>query len=167
MSFSAQKELGFDKLLFVEGPTEVKTIQQFLRMVMKDRNVLLLPLHGHLPKEDELEELLRITTNAAVLIDSEKTAADSPLESNRAEFLELCASKRLHAHVLDRRATENYFPDNVVKRVFGEEFRGLEPYEKLNQVNPHWGKSDNWRLAAAMTYDDIKGTDLGQFIDQL
>jgi predicted ATP-dependent endonuclease of OLD family len=36
MSFSSHKELGFEKILLVEGPTEVPAIQQFLRMIGRD-----------------------------------------------------------------------------------------------------------------------------------
>jgi len=128
MSFSSHKELGFEKVLLVEGPTEVPAIQQFLRMIGKDHKILLLPLHGHMPKADELEEILRISTNVAALIDSEKTSVTSALSQQRQEFLSLCTSKELKNHALDRRATENYFPDAVVKRIFGSNLEVVPPY---------------------------------------
>ena len=167
MSFSSHKELGFEKILLVEGPTDVPTIQMFLRMIAKDHQILLLPLHGHMPRADELEEILRISTNIAVLIDSEKTSRADPLSEHRQEFVNLCASKSLKTHVLDRRATENYFPDHVVKRVFGANYRALAPYERLSDANPHWSKSQNWKMAADMTFDEILRTDLGQFLEAL
>jgi predicted ATP-dependent endonuclease of OLD family len=42
MSFSTHRELGFDRLLLVEGPTEVKVMQQFFRKMSKDHKVVLL-----------------------------------------------------------------------------------------------------------------------------
>ncbi len=167
MSFSSHKELGFEKILLVEGPTEVPTIQQFLRMLAKDHKVILLPLHGHMPKADELDEILRINANIAVLIDSEKTSEAAALNHDRQECLSLCGNKGLKAHVLDRRATENYFPDSVVKRVFGPNYRALSPYEKLSDANPHWSKSQNWKMAADMAFEDIRETDLGKFLEEL
>jgi AAA15 family ATPase/GTPase len=167
MSFSSHKELGFEKILLVEGPTEVPTIQQFLRMIGKDHQILLLPLHGHMPKVDEFEEILRISTDVAALIDSERISADAPLNRDRQEFLNLCARNGLMSHALDRRATENYFPEQVVKRVFGASYRALAPYEKLSDASPRWSKSQNWKMAADMTFDDIRATDLGAFLEAL
>jgi hypothetical protein len=167
MSFSSHKELGFRKILLVEGPTEVPTIQQFLRMIGKDHQILLLPLHGHMPKADELEEILRISTAIAAIIDSEKVSESAPLNQDRQDFLSLCAGKGLECRVLNRRAIENYFPDSVVKRVFGGSYRALTPYEKLSEVTPHWSKGQNWKMAADMSFDDIRGTDLGAFLQEL
>jgi predicted ATPase len=167
MSFSSHKELGFEKVLLVEGPTEVKTVQQFLRMISKDHKVLLLPLHGYLPRADELEEILRITTNVAVLIDSERNFEGVTLSAPRQSFIDLCQSKGLTAHALDRRATENYFPDAAIKFVFGDKYRSLGPFERLAEAQPHWSKSQNWKLAAAMKFDDIRNTDLGAFLEAL
>lgn len=167
MSFSSYKEMGFEKILLVEGPTDVKAVQHFLRLIGKDRSTLLLPLHGHLPGADELEEILRITTNVAALIDSEKVSSSAPLERTRAEFIDLCSNRGLAAHVLERRAIENYFPDEVVKNVIGSAYRGLQPFEKLSEADPHWSKSQNWKLAAAMDFDAIGSTDLGKFLNEL
>jgi len=167
MSFSSHKELGFDKILLVEGSTEVKVIQQFLRGMSKDHKIVLLPLGGHMPDAEELEELMRITTEVAALIDSERPCMGAALESRRREFLDICNSRSILAHALDRRATENYFPDKIVKRVFGQKYRGLEPYEKMDDVEPHWSKSQNWKLAAAMSLEEIMDTDLGRFLHEL
>ena len=167
MSFSTHQELGFDKILLVEGPTEVKVIQQFLRGMSKDHKVVLLPLHGHMPQAEELDELLRITNKVAVLIDSERSSAGDPLESKREAFLELCRSRNVAAHALEYRATENYFPDNNVKQIFGPEYRALGPYERLGDVAPHWSKSQNWKVAASMSTEDIRATDFGRFLEAL
>jgi hypothetical protein len=167
MSFSSHKELGFEKVLLVEGPTEVKVVQHFLRAISKDQKILLLPLHGHMPKADEFEEILRITPDVAALIDSERQRANAPLAKDRDDFVQLCANKKLSCHVLERRATENYFPDQVVKQVFGQNYRGLGPYEKLGDANPHWSKSQNWKLAEAMTFAEVRATDMGKFFETL
>jgi len=56
--------------------------------------------------------------------------------------------KGLKLHVLERRATENYFTDVAVKQTFGASFRALAPFE-MSDANPHWGKkakTGNWRL---------------------
>jgi ABC-type Mn2+/Zn2+ transport system ATPase subunit len=164
MSFSSYKELGFEKLLLVEGPTEVKAIQHFLRLLTKDRKILPLPLHGHMPKPDELEEILRITANVVAIIDSERLSENSPLAKDRRDFLDLCVAKQIMASVLDRRAFENYLSDNAIKSVFGGSYRALNHFEKLADANPHWSKSLNWKVAEKMTFSEIRDTDLGRFL---
>ncbi len=167
MSFSSHKELGFERLLLVEGPSEVKTIQQILRKMNKDHKIVLLPIHGHIPRADDLEEILRITRDVAALIDSERTAVNQPLSAERQEFIDRCTAIGLKCHALDWRATENYFPDAIIKQVFGPSYRGLRPYEKLVNADPHWSKSLNWKLAAALPLEQIIETDLGQFLSSL
>ena len=119
MSFSTHKELGFDRILLVEGPTEVKVFKLILRKMNKDHKIFLLPLHGHLPDADELHEILRISTSISAIIDSERNASDANVEPKRIAFAELCRSIGIDVHILAYRATENYFPDHVIKSVFG------------------------------------------------
>ncbi len=133
----------------------------------KDHKIVLLPIHGHIPRAEDLEEILRITPEIAVLIDSERSAPTAPLDARRQEFLDLCATKKIPAHAVERRATENYFPDDVIKRAFGREYRALDAYERLNNANPHWGKSENWKLAAGWPLDEVMATDLGKFLADL
>jgi ABC-type branched-subunit amino acid transport system ATPase component len=167
MSFSTHKELGFEKILLVEGPTELKAIQQFLSKMRKDHKVVLLPLHGHMPYAEEFDELLRISQDVEVLIDSERSNANDALSPDRAAFIDLCNKRQIRAHALERRAMENYFDDATIKNVFGDAYRALGPYEKFDDVQPHWSKSLNWKLASAMSLDDMLKTDLGQFLRQL
>src|SRR5258708_39534048 len=47
LGFSGYKELGFDKILLVEGATEGKTFHKFLRLYAKDHQIFLLPLGGN------------------------------------------------------------------------------------------------------------------------
>jgi len=70
--------------------------------------------------------------------------------------------------VLEWRSIENYFSDRAVKAEKGEKYRALEPYEKLNQVSPAWGKAENWRIARQMTREELESTDdLGTFLKSL
>lgn len=166
LSFSSHKELGFDKILLVEGPTELKVVQQLLRRKREDHRIVLLSLHGHLPNEEQLEELLRISTNISAMIDSERTSSTVPLEAKRQRFLDLFARKGLQAHVLERRATENYFTDAAVKEAFGPDYRALGPYERLDDISPKWAKAQNWQLAGPSA-SEIDQTDLGRFLSSL
>ena len=46
LSYSAYRELGFKKVLLVEGRTEIKVIQQFLRKYNKDNEFFIMSLGG-------------------------------------------------------------------------------------------------------------------------
>ena len=79
LSFSTYREFGFNKILLVEGPTEIKTVQQFLRKYQKDHEILLLSLGGssliNASREHELREMHRVSPNVCALIDSERDSA--------------------------------------------------------------------------------------------
>lgn len=168
LSFSGFQELGFDKVLLVEGSTDVKTIQQFLRLYQMEHKIVILPLGGSQlingSREIELSEVKRITTKVFALIDSERSESGDTLAPERAAFVEICEKAKIHCHVLERRAIENYLADQAVKKIKGENYRALAPYEKLKDVSPSWWKEENWRIAREMTLRDIEGTDLGKFL---
>jgi ABC-type cobalamin/Fe3+-siderophores transport system ATPase subunit len=170
LSFGGYKEIGFDKVLLVEGPTDVVTVQQLLRRYNKDHKVVLLPLGGNSmingsgATETQLQELLRISGNIAALVDSEKATLDQTLGADREAFLEVCRKVGVHCTVLKRRAIENYWTERVVKKIMGPKYRHLDLYESLNDTSPQWAKADNWRMAREMTKEELEETDLGQFL---
>ncbi len=171
LSFSGYRELGFDKVLLVEGPTEVKTIQQFLRLYGKDHKFVLLPLGGSgmikAHSEAELAEIMRISDNVSALIDSERSAPAARLAPDREAFVQNCRKVGIEPCVLERRAIENYLTDSAVKRTKGVKYRALGPYELLKATPQPWAKGENWRIAREMTRQDLQGTDLGQFLELL
>ena len=109
MSFSSFKEMGFDTILLVEGVTEVKAVQQFLRALKKDHQIVVVPLGGgQLIRggvQAELAELKRLSDHIAVLIDSERLAPSGALlfcrgsggESRRARLRRGCGVVRSYA----------------------------------------------------------------------
>lgn len=173
MSFASFKELGFEKILLVEGVTDIKTIQQFLRLRDKDHKIVVIPLGGdQLAKggvEHELGELSRLTApeNIAALVDSERLSAESPPIEPRLRFEETCKKLKYHVLLTERRAIENYFVDRAVKAEMGDKYQVLLPYQHLKDLSPHWNKSESWRIARRMTWDEIQHTDVGRFLDSL
>ena len=171
LNFSGYRELGFDKILLVEGPTEIKIIQQFLRLYEKDHKIVLLPLGGNSLinglSESELEEIKRISENISALIDSERPSAGVPLSPNRTAFVEICKKIGIKCHVLERRAIENYFTDRAVKSVKGEKYSALQPYQKLGEIKPVWSKQEDWKMAREMELEELAATDIGIFLKDL
>ena len=171
LSFSGYRELGFNKILLVEGRTEVKTIQQFLRKYKKDHNIVLLPLGGdsfiNNSSEAELGEIMRISDDVHALIDSERSTEGAELLPSREGFKQTCEKIGINCHVLERRATENYFTDVAVKKAKGDNYQALEHFQKIEELSPSWSKTENWRIAREMTVDDLNSTDIGQFLKAL
>jgi hypothetical protein len=173
MSFGGYRELGFDKVLLVEGSTDVTTFQQLLRMYRMDHEVVLLPLggsaliNGSQDTERQLQELTRISPNISVLIDSERAREGESLPSSREAFREVCEKAKVRCHVLKWRAIENYWSERAIQKVKGDKYRALGPYQDRGAINPTWGKYENWRIAQEMTKEELDQTDLGQFMDSL
>jgi hypothetical protein len=171
LSFGGYQEMGFDSILLVEGPSDVKTIQQILWTYGKEHQIVLLPLGGSAlinpGCEPQLHEIKRISSNIAAIIDSERIDRGAVVAAERQGFVDACARAAVKCHVLQRRAIENYLNDRAVKAVKGEKYRALMPFERLRDVEPAWGKEENWRIAREMRRDEFEGTDLGAFIATL
>jgi ABC-type Mn2+/Zn2+ transport system ATPase subunit len=170
MSFSSLRELGFSRVLLVEGPTEVKVFRHFLGLYGKADKVIVIPLGGsgmiNGQRREELQEIIGITANPAeilAIIDSERTSRGGPPKAEHEEFRNVCAGLRIRCHLLDRRATENYFPEPAVQRGMGASYHALGHYDPLEKQK-HWRKRYNWRIAQHMTTADLVGTDIDQFI---
>jgi ABC-type cobalamin/Fe3+-siderophores transport system ATPase subunit len=171
LSLSGYSELGFSRVLLVEGTTEVPTLQRWLRLYGIEHQIVLLPLGGSSLINDKsaaaLSEIARITTDVSVMIDSERAAAGAPLETPRQAFVDVCRELGFDVHVLERRALENYLTDAAVKITKGDKYRALGEFEALKDAHPHWAKNENWRIAAEMTRSDLDDTDLGAFLTTL
>jgi hypothetical protein len=172
LGFLGYREMGYDQILLVEGPTDVKTIQQLLRLFGKDHKVVLLSLGGgnsiHGEVGELLAELLRLSDHIAAVIDSERMAEDDSMSPSRIGFVSACQELGIDCHVLERRSIENYLTEGAIRSVKGDEFRSLAPYEPLSGLgNVVWSKRENWKIARRMTREDIEGTDLGKFLARL
>jgi len=171
MSFSSFKELGHESILLVEGVTEVKAIQQFLRKFGKDHKVVVIPLGGgQLIRggvQPELAELKRLSNCVAVLIDSERPAQRAPLDPQRQAFADDCRVLGFEVLVTERRAFENYLTERAVQHVKGPTYHALGHYDVLSSLNPSWGKHENWRIAREMTEAELTATDVGDFLQRL
>lgn len=170
LSYSQFSAIGGKFLLLVEGTTEVKTFRVLLRKLNIETDVMIIPLGGSAligaNRECELMEFQRTGAEIFVIVDSERTAESEPLSDERENFRITCQKLFGGNRVLltKRRATENYMSDTAIKAVKSEKYRALSEYEKLEDVVPAWAKSENWKIADEMSFDEIRNTDLGQFL---
>jgi energy-coupling factor transporter ATP-binding protein EcfA2 len=170
LSFSAYRELGFNAVLMVEGPTDIPLVQQWLRLYGLDHRVVVLHLGGSSSinafAEPHLSELKRFDCRVFVLIDSERNADDQPLPQERQDFMRICSNLGFTAHATGLKASDNYLTDSAIKRELGEKFSALEPFER-HTAKRGWSKRSSWRIAAHMTREDIERSDLSHFFSQL
>lgn len=169
LGLAALQDVGYDTILLVEGVTEVRTFQQFLRFFEIDHRVVVLPLGGSSLINgnvgQELAEIVRMCPRVFAIIDSERLSESGELPKDRREFMRLCKELNIVALATKRTAIENYFTDRAVKNSRGERFAALGHFEKPNPVL--WGKPMNWTVARAMTIDELLETDLGQFLNAI
>jgi hypothetical protein len=168
MSFASYREIGVESVLLVEGITEVRTIQQFLRRLHIEHRILILPLGGSqmikAGVDMEVAEIGRIAPRVFVLIDSERSGPDVALDPQRQAFVSTCERLGYKIHVTAWRALENYFTDAAIKAQLGEKYKSLEPFETLRNASLGWAKADNWRIAQHMSTDELLACDVGRFL---
>jgi energy-coupling factor transporter ATP-binding protein EcfA2 len=171
LSFSVFKEIGCDRILLVEGVNDVKTVQQLLRLVKKEHTTVILPLGGDQlavgGREAELHELKRLTDQICVLVDSEKSDASAAPSERRLRFQESCKKLGFDVCITERRAIENYFSDRAVKAALGASFQSLGPYDLLSDSSNGWRKSESWKVARQTNFEELRQTDLGNFIERI
>jgi energy-coupling factor transporter ATP-binding protein EcfA2 len=170
--FGGFPDLRFQKVLLVEGPSDVVVFQQFLRLYGKDHEFVLLPLGGstviNAHPDKVIEEIKRIAPDrVSAVIDSEITDPDRKPDAEREKFKAICDAANVPCHILERRATENYFPARAIKKILGEKYEPLGQFEPLKKAKLGWDKGDNWRMAREMTREELEATDLGKFILKL
>jgi len=96
LSYSSMQVVGYDTLLLVEGPSELATIQEFLRKYKKDHRIVMVPLGGSSMingrRGFENAELKRVAggNKVAALIDSERNSETDNLAEPRAAFVSDC-----------------------------------------------------------------------------
>ncbi len=170
LGFDSRPEVGYDRVLLVEGRSEVRAVMQLLRLYGKEHRVALVPLGGGeffgAEIEVELRELMRLGA-VYYLIDSERSAENAKSSKKHEAFTSACGQLGIPGLMLERRAFENYLPQRALDRAFGSgAVRALGPYEAPS-AGSGWRKTHNWRVAAQMVREDLNGTDLGAFLEKL
>ncbi len=168
LGFGCMREVGCDQILLLENWSDVRTILPFLKLLGKERNVLLLPLGGlgtAMNMERELASLKKLAPKVAVFLDSERMAFSSPPSKERLDFETFCKHFDFQVCLSALRGIENYFPDAAIKAELGPKAQALGPFGSLKSAA--WTKAQNWRIARRMSKSDLQGTDLGQFLEAL
>lgn len=167
MGYSQFAEMGGNKILLVEGRTDVKCFREILRLYGIENKFIILPIGQELIAADttkmieELSELTRFNTSVAVIIDSELENSSATLARDRKTLLDECKKLGFATFATDKRATENYITQEAIDKL-GLGVNALTQYEErpLSWVNKH----KNWLLFNQMKKNDFIGTKLDEFI---
>lgn len=168
MQYSGYAALGFTHILLVEGPTEVLIFHEWLRLYGIDHKVIVIPLGGSgmisSNREQEMVEVLRITSKVFALVDSErKSRKDCAPE--REAFVDMCKRIGIEARATSRRCIERYFTQDAIAAAFPDhKYAALPEYDDAKLP---WNKNDNWRIASRMSLEDLAKTDVGEFLAEL
>lgn len=169
LGIAGLQEIGWDSVLLVEGPKDVRTFQQFLRLFDKDRRVVVLPLGGDSlvngVSTNELAEILRLCPRVFAVVDSERHALNGAPKRSHEKFAENCNSLGIDCCLTERRAIENYLPQAALDSAFGTGHRELAPFEEPGEI--FWGKGESWRAAQRMTREDLVRVDIGQLLSRI
>lgn len=169
-------ELGWSRILLVEGPKDVRTAQQILKLYGKDRQTIVLPLGGdgmaNGNVDHELLEVRRLCSSEilsiAALVDSERDSESGSANKARQGFAKICEGLGIRCCVTRKRAIENYIPQKAISSTWPDHnYRELSPYETAQKDGSFWGKSETWRAVLSMTREDFDNTDLGPFFASL
>lgn len=165
--FAQHEETGIKKVLFVEGPTEMKAFTAILKKYKLESKILLLPLGGDSlatkKREHEIVYFKVLSYDLFAIVDSEKIG-DPNKKRLREEFKDMCQRNGIQCLVTEHNSIENYFSDQAIKAVKGNGFRALAPTECLRDSYPRWNKDDNHLVFEKMTVQELDATDIGKFI---
>jgi predicted ATPase len=172
LSFSAWSDVGFEAVLLVEGPVEIRGMPVLFRYLGIDTRVMPMSLGGsdfiNASNEKSLAEFRRLRCPVFVLIDRDGIDGSDAIPKEREAFVESCKGLGFTTHILGRRAIENYVSDGAVRQVVrSASARALSPLERLDSVQTGWGKEQIPALLAAMPWAEIEPTDLGKFLVSL
>jgi hypothetical protein len=106
----------------------------------------------------------------SAIVDSERLQEDAAPAADRSAFEVCCRAVGIDLLITKRRATENYFSERAIKAALGEQYSALGEYGALKPtatMRSVWSKSDNWRIARELSWDEIKDTDVGVFLKAL
>jgi hypothetical protein len=162
LGYSVTDDLVSD--LIIEGPKDSPIIEEYLiKMGLFDAyDIKIWPLGGDIMGQVDLSVFAERYSIIA-LID-----LDPGSKKTRDAFLAKCAELNISVHQLERYAIENYFSLRALQEVFGTQIpdaiASIRPNTRLEKQIGIDVKKNNRKLAKTMTLDEIKDTDLFDFL---
>lgn len=167
LGYSVTDNIVSDLIILVEGSSDTPVIEEFLSKMEIDEkyNVKTWALGGDIMAQQNLSVFAE-RYNVMALIDK-----DPKSSSIRNKFIANCENVGIPVKKLDRYAIENYFSVRALKEVFknqiADAFEKVLPNKKLSDQIGIDVKRNNRKIAKEMTLEEIEGTDLKGFFDDV
>ncbi len=158
-----------DKVLWVEGSHDVAPYRAWLSKcpTLGNQNIAVVRLEASSAASPtfDFEELKRLNPNLQIILDSEKTSAAGVPHENRVRVKAACDSAGIKCHLTYWRDTESYFTPEAVKKFYPDhDGNSLKKFEPITRKVGSFDKSDGGKIAAEMSWADIKDTDIGEVL---
>jgi putative AbiEii toxin of type IV toxin-antitoxin system len=166
---SAAEILQAEKVLWVEGPTDIPAFKAWLSKVPSFRQQVIAVVHlgGNAMDSEafDLSQLKALNPNTLAIVDSERLNDAAEPANNRRSFKRRCESSGITCHLTNYRATENYFSGSALRSIYSSVPGTLNRYLSLNDQMPEFSKKKNGAIASAMEWSDIESTDIGEVLE--
>lgn len=171
LGYSVSENIVSDVIILTEGPTDIPILSTIADWIGfgKTHNIKYWPLGGDIMADLDLS-IFAEKRNVYALIDS-----DPGSSVIRTRFLRKCKEQGIKCHKLKRYSIENYLSIEAIKSVFGEtvptklteldENKSVD--EQLKIKNKRTIKTKNREIISFMKIEDLKGTDLLNFLLQI
>jgi len=68
---------------------------------------------------------------------------------------------------MSRRAIENYFSQPAIDSALRGKHDAMGYFDSLDANQHGWGKTENWKIARAMSREEWETNDIGMFLSKL
>jgi predicted ATPase len=172
LGHSVADNLVADALVLTEGPKDVPVISEILRWLQIEEryNIKYWHLGGDVMSELDLSVLAERNLVFAIV------DLDPGSSVQRTRFLRNCKKYQITCCKLKRYSIENYFTIDAIRKVFPNQIpQALKELDPLKPVDEQIGfkkknksiKSKNRMIIQNMSLDDLKNTDLLEFLSDI
>jgi predicted ATP-dependent endonuclease of OLD family len=167
LGYSIADNLVSDLVVLCEGPKDRLVLEEFLKKmgVSKTNQVKIWPLGGDIMEQLDLT-VLKESKKLIALVDGDPGSSHV-----RKNFIKNCEDLQIPVTRLGRYAIENYLSlsaiSNVMHQAIPTNLTHLDPNKRVSDQLGFDVKRNNGKIAAAMDLDDIRGTDLMEFLEKV
>jgi ABC-type multidrug transport system ATPase subunit len=167
LGYNVTDNLVSDLVILVEGVHDIPVVEEFLKKfgLQGKYNIRTWPLCGNVMNQLDLEVLSQ-GFRLIALIDN-----DPESDKVREEFIANCKANNIKVRRLERYAIENYFPLEILRKIYPNEIpadmKGLDLNTPIKDQLHLSVRKKTREIARRMTTDDIRGTDLETFFNEV
>jgi hypothetical protein len=167
LGYSIADNLVSDLVVLCEGPKDKQVLDEFFQKMglLERSNIKVWPLGGDIMDQLDLT-VFQEAHQLVALVDG-----DPGSSVVRKRFVKKCEDLQIPITRLEHYAIENYFSLGAIASVMkGQMPSGITALDPKKPVSEQLGfevKKNGGRIAKEMTLDDIKGTDLEGFLQQV